>query len=342
MKIVQYGDWKISVDIEKTKEYYANYKREADQANRNFAEYCRNLSPEEREFFDSFGIDPVCCEMEHIGCSRKGDFPCGGYYLIYGSYFEYPKINLISVEEFLEKDMELDAPDPRVNVGIFQFDFKVAENEWDDEIPEMPEGFICVRFWCEDMKWLLDEPCEEKMYEKPRFWEIHKIIEDKIKRINFIRDSKEESKQRFLEEFERLRIKSRELTQKEVFSYKKEWLHHFTPEGADWKKVKRLCLKNRSWGVYLWHLFSYEIQESQEGPDAIQLYDAQKKEKCILISSFDDLGFELKNAEGLSAEIVEQFVDVIVTDSDFSWTYAQTHEGDIGPYFCDKIHNLLE
>ena len=336
MNVVQYGDWKISVDIEKTKEYYANYNREADQANRNFAEYCKNLSIEEKQFFESFGIDPVCCEIEHIGCSRKGEFPCGGYYLIHGSYLEHPKTEWVRLDEFLENNMEIDTPDPRVNIGIFQFEFKVADNEWDDEIPEMPEGFICVRFWCEDMKWLLDEPCEEKMYEEPRFWEIHKIIGNAIKRIKFIKDSEEESKQRFTEEFERLGIKSRQLTKKEVTSYKKEWLHHFTPEGADWKKVKKLCLKNGNFGVYLWHLFSYEIQKSKEGPEAIQFYNGQEKEKCILISSFDDLGFELENASKLSADIVEQLVDVIVTASDFSWTYAQTHEQDIGPYFYQK------
>lgn len=36
MKIVQYGHWKISVDEEKTKEYYTNYNKEETQANRNF------------------------------------------------------------------------------------------------------------------------------------------------------------------------------------------------------------------------------------------------------------------------------------------------------------------
>ena len=38
MNILQYGDWKIAVNIEKTKQYYANYKKNDNQANL-FAEH---------------------------------------------------------------------------------------------------------------------------------------------------------------------------------------------------------------------------------------------------------------------------------------------------------------
>ena len=71
MNTVQYGDWKIAVDVDKTKEYYNTYKTNDNQANRNFAEYCKNLTEEEKAFFDAFGIDPVCCEIEHIGVDKK-------------------------------------------------------------------------------------------------------------------------------------------------------------------------------------------------------------------------------------------------------------------------------
>ena len=96
MKTVQYGDWKIAVDVDKTKQYYSDYEKNDNQANRNFVKYCENLTSEEAAFFDAFGIDPTCCEVEHIGTDRKGNFPCGGFYLVCGKYFEYPPEELIT------------------------------------------------------------------------------------------------------------------------------------------------------------------------------------------------------------------------------------------------------
>ena len=49
-----------------------------------------------KSFFESFAIVPQCCEIEHIGVSKKKEFPCGGYYLICGRYLKYPKEELIS------------------------------------------------------------------------------------------------------------------------------------------------------------------------------------------------------------------------------------------------------
>ena len=75
MNTLQYGGWKIAVDIDRTKEFYNTYEKNDNQANRNFVEYCKDLTAEEKAFFDAFGIDPVCCEIEHIGADKKGNFP---------------------------------------------------------------------------------------------------------------------------------------------------------------------------------------------------------------------------------------------------------------------------
>ena len=48
MNIVTIGKWKIAVDIEETKAFYTNFECENSQANRNFAEYCKTLSAEEK------------------------------------------------------------------------------------------------------------------------------------------------------------------------------------------------------------------------------------------------------------------------------------------------------
>lgn len=176
MKIVQYGEWKIAVDVEKTKEYYVRYQQNNSQANRNFAEYCKHLTPQESAFFDAFGIDPLCCEIQHIGANRKGGFPCGGFYLVCGSYLEYPPENLITVQELAENDFEDDRPDPRIDIGMFQFDFQCPDYEFSFIPDDIPDGFLCIRFWCKNMKWLLAEKPEVMMYEPPRFWRYTKSL----------------------------------------------------------------------------------------------------------------------------------------------------------------------
>ena len=52
MNVVKYGKWEISVDLEKTKEYYQNYVINKNQANRNFAKCCELLTEEEKAFFE--------------------------------------------------------------------------------------------------------------------------------------------------------------------------------------------------------------------------------------------------------------------------------------------------
>ena len=50
MEIVRYGEWEIAVDVEKTKEYYKSYISKKNQANRNFAEYCKVMPSEDKAF----------------------------------------------------------------------------------------------------------------------------------------------------------------------------------------------------------------------------------------------------------------------------------------------------
>ena len=177
MNVVKYGKWEISVDLEKTKEYYQNYVINNNQANRNFAKCCELLTEEEKSFFESFAILPQCCEIEHIGVNKKKEFPCGGYYL------KYPEEELISVEELAENDFKDDREDPRISIGRFEFDFQCEEHIIKNIPENMPNGFICVRFWCENMRWLLDEKPDADMimYEPPKFWEIGKMLKEKSK-----------------------------------------------------------------------------------------------------------------------------------------------------------------
>ncbi len=331
MKIVQYGDWKIAVDIEKTKEYYRNYIINENQANRNFSEYCKGLTSEEKSFFESFGIDPVCCEIEHIGVNKKKEFPCGGHYLICGSYVEFPPENLISVEELAENGFVDDRDDPRIQIGGFEFDFQC---EYD--IKDIPEGFICVEFWCENMRWIINEKpnADMIMYESPRFWEIGKIIKEKRQFRKQRELDFEEKKQEFKNTFEQLGIEYFELKSNEIKKYKQNWIAAFSPEGADEKEIKKLCLLKKKYMPFLWHIFSYEFLISEIKPE--EYYNNMNKSDCLIISNVEDIGFCLKNADQLTADILEEFVDVTISAKDFSWTYCKTHESMCGPYYYKK------
>ena len=336
MNIVQYGEWEVAVDIEKTKEFYQNYVINNNQANRNFAAYCNAMSADEKVFFDSFGITPECCDIEHIGVNKKKEFPCGGYYFICGEYLKYPKEALISVEELAENSFEDDRDDPRINIGLFEFDFQCEEHIIKNIPENIPGGFICVRFWCENMRWLLDEKPSENMirYEMPRFWEIGKIIKEK-------RNAKkqqvlwlEERKQEFKTTFEKLGIKYSELNKKEIDNYKEKWIATFSPDEANKKEIKKLCLSKKKYTPFLWHMFSFDFLSSEADPSAC--YNNADKRDCIIVSNVDEIGFVLTNADRLTSEMLNDFIDVTISDKAFSWTYCKTHESMCGPYYYKK------
>lgn len=335
MKIVQYGKWKIAVDVEKTKEYYRNYVIDENQMHRNFAEYCKSMSAEEREFFDSFGINPECCEVTHLGVSKKKEAPCGGYYLICGKYLEHPPEVLITADEFAANNFECDIEDPRIQIGIFQFDFQCEENVFKLIPEDMPEGFICVRFWCEDLRWLLREKPEEVMYEPPKFWEIGRRIKEYLQSKREMRKYFEDCRQTFRRKFEELGIEFLEINARGYKIYKQKWVDTYAPADADKRKVEQLCVQNAEYSTYLWHIFSYEFLNA-ETDDAPRLYDVADKKECMLISNGPSLGFKLKNADLLTADVLNEFDDVTVTASDFSWTYSKTHEVYCGPYYYKK------
>ena len=333
MKNVEYGKWKIAVDIEKTKEYYRNYVINENQAHRNFSEYCKVMSSEEKAFFESFGIVPECCEIEHIGVSKKKEFPCGGYYLICGRYLKYPVEEIITVEELAENDFVDDREDPRINIGLFEFDFQCEEHIFKNIPEDIPEGFICVRFWCENMRWLLNEKpnADMIMYELPRFWELGRIIKEKKEAKKQRAFDLQERKQAFKTAFEKLGIGYSELNGKEIKAYKKNWVAAFSPKDADKKEIKKLCLSMKKYTPFLWHMFSFEFLSSEENPK--ESYNNANKASCVIISNVDEIGFSITNAEKLTADMLDVFIDTTVSSTDFSWTYCKTHEDMCGPYY---------
>ena len=337
MNTVQYGQWKIAVDTERTKQYYASVPQPTDQASRNFAEYCKTMSPEERAFFDSFGIDPVRCSVHGFFMDKEKTFPCSGTLLFCGSYLEYPQENLLTIEELAAQNFVDDRPDPRVNIGIFQFDF-IRQDFLSALLPnQIPEGFLGIAFFCNDMEWLLRERCqEERLYEPPRFWEIHKQIAGYFRQKKRQKAFLQEEQQPFEALFQRLSISAVPLSKKEIRRHRVRWLRAYAPADANWQELRALCLDGRGCSVFPWHIFSFKFLDCEVDESARGYFDRENKGSCILLSNVDPLAYRLEDAAKVTAEHLEEFIDVTITADDFSWTYSKTHEGMCGPYFYKK------
>ncbi|MBR6532839.1 MAG: DUF4275 family protein, partial [Clostridia bacterium] len=126
------------------------------------------------------------------------------------------------------------------------------------------------------------------------------------------------------------------LGKQEIKVYKTEWVNKFAPADANIKEIKKLCLDSRKYTPFLWHIFSFEFLSSKTEEKAKILFYQENKKSCVIVSNVDDIAYRLENAENITAELLEQFVDVTITASDFSWTYTKTHEEKCGPYFYKK------
>jgi len=132
--------------------------------------------------------------------------------------------------------------------------------------------------------------------------------------------------------FERKGIEFTELSETE--DYKIEWVNRFAPAGQRDKALKH-CLDNEFWGGgYLWHIFSWEILNPcfVERQARIK-YDVLYKCEAILIDGIDNTAYKITDSSLLASEDFDAMTDIVITDIDFCWTYAKTHEGNCGPYF---------
>ena len=171
------------------------------------------------------------------------------------------------------------------------------------------------------------------MYEPPQPWEIHKRIKERIKNKRQQAACLKASRAEFMQLFEALNIEVMPLSKREIRKYKKEWVVRFAPTDAKQKEITKLCLTSTKYNTFLWHIFSFEFLNCETDAKAEELFDKQEKSHCMIVSNVDDLAFALKNADHLKSKLLEQFVDVTITSSDFTWTYTKTHEDQCGPYF---------
>lgn len=87
---------------------------------------------------------------------------------------------------------------------------------------------------------------------------------------------------------------------------------------------------------YLWHLFSYEKKSCLRDNRANTALHEEVKKECYLFYQHSECALILENAASLTAADLFNEGDVYITDKKFTWTYVNTHESYLGPYFSRK------
>ena len=339
MATVEYGNWIINVDLDKTKNYYANYPFiEKTQIYKNYKKYCKTMPGEEKNFFDSFGIDPLCCKLETLGITKEKTVPVSTYFYAAGKYIKCHKEEVISVEELAENNFIDEREDSYVNVGLFQFDFENPDAVFNNIPKDIPNGFICIRVWIEAMPWLLDEKCETKMYYPPKWWQILKRIKEakqsKLLQMEYINEISSELEA----DFANNKIQYEQLSKQETKHLIKKWIEKFIPY-IEKNKIKEFNIYGtgkEKYNNYLWHAFSYDILTTESADNSPLCYSAVHKKKCFVLLNNEQIAYVIEDAANLDVSIINKYKDILIFDSNFTWTYCHTHEEDCGPYFYQK------
>ena len=120
---------------------------------------------------------------------------------------------------------------------------------------------------------------------------------------------------------------------------KNRWLDVFASDVSE----KDLGERVLSEGNFLWHLFSWKLVPCLEGDAARQALAETSEERYLFYYEYPPECVPLIRSvmlEDLSALPVDQGAvpgaDWYVVDKDFTWTYAQPHEEECGPYFCRR------
>ena len=120
---------------------------------------------------------------------------------------------------------------------------------------------------------------------------------------------------------------------------KNRWLDVFA-EGVSEAELGKHVLSE---GNYLWHLFSWNLVPCLSGDAARQALSEASGEKYLFYYEEPPEGEPL--VRPVTAEELVTLpadaraipgADWYVVDKDFTWTFAQPHEADCGPYFCQK------
>lgn len=352
MAIFEYGEYKFNIDEEKTKKYFEEMEISDCQGSRNFHKYVNEMiSDDEKAFFESLHIDLSKVDFCHGELLRNKKYSCNLETCIIGEFLSYPEIAYVTLDEVQEQGIEIleNRKSNVINIGHFNIHIYTPE-EWEPG-SEMSKDSIYVELDVKNIPWLLNEKCEEKeRLDIFRFIPLPLSVLHYIpRRIRTRKDIKTEHK-KLIEELDRLKenigIDSEVLSNKEAKEYRKLWVNSILPSNTDKEtreKASELCVNNKKYNTYLWHIFSFDIIKSIDNPT--EEFNKTEKKDCTLVFEADKFfAVKLKNAEKLTEQDiidlcnnVAGWCDFVITADDFSWTYSRTHEdGWCGPYFYRK------
>ncbi|TDK61784.1 DUF4275 family protein [Bacillus salipaludis] len=131
-------------------------------------------------------------------------------------------------------------------------------------------------------------------------------------------------------------LKSKGILVTELMNKREELLKQWGEAFA--KDISKNQKREIYFGKCLWHVFSYNVLPSKKGQRARNAFNMLVKDECYIFYQEYKNALMIENARSLKPEdivneIEEYIHDVYVVDTDFSWTYIQTHEEDCGPYF---------
>lgn len=342
MAVLHFGEWKIQVDVEKTKQYYDAFSvaDEDAQGYRNYAAFCNDLLDEEKAFFESFGIEASCCNVMSIGLTEDKRYPTAGGYCFAGRFLEKPEEHVMTMDELVENDFVDDRPDPRVYIGRYHFTFMDPDSLF-ARIPEgTPEGFLYMEFFLEDMPWLLNEKPEMTMFYPPKPWQLFQKLHLKFQQRKENHEYIEELKGSLIKLFQNKHIEYSEMSKSSLKKYTETWFVSIVPKMHQ-TEAREHCFSNRKVTNYLWHAFSYGDAPAFEGDRAKSEFDHNCGGEAVVILNYEKIGFILKNCQGITAGELDEYNDIIISDKNFDWTYVHTHEAYCGPYFFQRGATVL-
>ncbi|MBQ3111793.1 MAG: DUF4275 family protein [Firmicutes bacterium] len=122
------------------------------------------------------------------------------------------------------------------------------------------------------------------------------------------------------------------------------WLRTFA-RGVDEQRLQERVYAD---GNLMWHIFSWELAPHLSGAEADAAYAAAEDAEVLLFADGYSGGgkpTQIRDLQLIAKPGLDELPklckklkiqDLYITATDYSWTYVQTHEGYLGPYFCRR------
>lgn len=121
-------------------------------------------------------------------------------------------------------------------------------------------------------------------------------------------------------------IEFRQLSAEEARSMRKEWLRVFASKVLKKKGVK-------VFGGYMWHGFSFRIEDAIAGAEAELAYKEQAEAPFVILDEDGELCLQCEPSA--YPDLTELADDFYVAHHKMEWTMVFTHEQpEIGPFFA--------